>query len=265
MMTGTRGRLKSAQNSPCTSCNAAVKKQDEGMQCDRCGEWWHRACTDIPQQFYDHLSSVRGIMWACANCLDNAKTAMKTSIRDKSIETSLESIKTEVINLKAALVSTDTKTIVNGHTATPVTPDDQSKMGIRINGVPELSNQKMHDRMDSDFQAVRKVMEYLGELGNEPITDSFRLGKYRSDATRPRTLLVMFKNPWLVRKLLAKSYILKDYSDSIYLSRELTVDEKKLESRILFERYKLVETGISKNRLRVRDLNLYLDGKEHVF
>ena len=34
MMTGTRGRLKSAQNSPCTSCNAAVKKQDEGVQCD---------------------------------------------------------------------------------------------------------------------------------------------------------------------------------------------------------------------------------------
>ena len=34
---------------------------------------------------------------------------MKTSIRDKSIETSLESIKTEVINLKAAIVSTDTK------------------------------------------------------------------------------------------------------------------------------------------------------------
>ena len=119
--------------------------------------------------------------------------------------------------------------------------------------------------MDSDIQAVRKVMEYLGELGNEPITDSFRLGKYRSDATRPRTLLVRFKNPWLVRKLLAKSYILKDYSDSIYLSRELIIDEKKLESCIFFERYKLVETAISKDRLRVRDLNLYLDGKEHVF
>ena len=80
MMTGTRGLLKSAQNSPCTSRNAAVKKQDEGVQCDRCGEWWHRACTDMPQQIYDHLSSVRGIMWACANCLDDAKTAMKTSI-----------------------------------------------------------------------------------------------------------------------------------------------------------------------------------------
>ena len=118
MLAGTHGRLKSAQNSPCTSC-------DEGVQCDRCGEWWHWACTDIPQQIYDHLSSVRGIMWACANSLDVAKTAMKTCTRDKSIETSLESIKTEVINLKAAIVSTDTKTTVNGHTATPVTPDDQ--------------------------------------------------------------------------------------------------------------------------------------------
>ena len=88
---------------------------------------------------------------ACANCLEDARTAMKTSIRDKSIETSLESIKTEVINLKAAIVSTDTKTTVNGHTATLVTPDDQSKMGIRINGVPEPSNQKLHDRMDSDI------------------------------------------------------------------------------------------------------------------
>ena len=27
-----------------------------------------------------------------------------------------------------------------------------------------------------------------------------------------------FKSPWLVRKLLAKTYILKDYSDRIYLS-----------------------------------------------
>ena len=64
---------------------------------------------------------------------------------------------------------------------------------------------------------------------------------------------------------MVQSYILKDYSDRIYLSRELTVDEKKLESRILSERYKLVETGISKDRLRVKDLKLYLDGKEHVF
>ena len=175
MMTGTCARLKSAQISPCTSCNAAVKKQDEGVQCDRCGEWWHRACTDIPQQICDHLSSVRGIMWACANCLDDAKTAMKTSIRDKSIETFLESIKTEVTNLKAAIVSTDTKTTVNGHAATPVTTDDQSKMGIRINGVPEPSNQKLHNRMHSDIQAVRKVMEYLGKPVNEPISHSFRL------------------------------------------------------------------------------------------
>ena len=195
-------------------------------------------------------------MWACANCLDDAKTAMKTSIRDKSIETSLQSIKTEVINLKAAIVSTDTKTTVSGHTATPVTPDDQSKMGIRKNGVPEPSNQILHDRMDSDVQAVRKDMECLGEPVNEPITDSFRLGKSRSEATRPRTLLVGFKKPWLVRKLLAKSHILKDYSDRIYLSRKLTVDEKKVESRILSERYKLVETGISKDRLRVRDFKL---------
>ena len=36
-----------------------------------------------------------------------------------------------------------------------------------------------------------------------------------------------FKNPWLVCKLLAKSHILKDYSDRIYLSRKLTVDETK--------------------------------------
>ena len=140
-----------------------MKKQDEGVQCDRCGEWRHRSCTDIPQQIFDHLSSVRGIMWACANCPDDAKTAMKTSIRDKTIESSLESIKTEVINLKAAIVSTDTKTTVNGHTATPVTPDVQSKMGISINGVPEPSNQKLHDRLYSDIQVVRKVMECLGE------------------------------------------------------------------------------------------------------
>ena len=119
---------------------------------------------------------------------------------------------------------TDTKTTVNGHTATPVTPDDPSKVGIRINGVPEPSNQKLHDRMDSDIQAVRKVMEYLGEPVNEPITDSFRLGKYRSDANRPRTLLVRLKNPWLVRKLLAKSYILiiliaSTYPESFLLTK----------------------------------------------
>ena len=192
----------------------------------RCGEWWHRACTDIPQQIYDHQSSVHGIMWACANCLDDAKTAMKTFIRDKSIETSLESIKTEVINLKAAIVSTDTKTFVNGHRAMPVTPDDQSKIGIRINGVPEPSNQILQDRTDSNIQAVREDMEYLGEPVNEPISDSFRLGKSRSEATRPRTLLVRFKNPWLVRKLFAKSHILKDYSDRIYLSSLLLTKRK---------------------------------------
>ena len=62
---------------------------------------------------------------------------------------------------------------MSGHTATPVTHDDQSKMGIRINGGPEPSNQILPDRMDSDIQAVRKDMENLGQPVNEPITDPF--------------------------------------------------------------------------------------------
>ena len=96
-------------------------------------------------------------MWACANCLDDAKTAMKTSIRDKSIETSLESIKTDVINLKAAIVSTDTKTTVNGHTATLVTPDDQSKIGNRINGVPEPPTRNCMTEWIQTFKQSEKL------------------------------------------------------------------------------------------------------------
>ena len=128
-------------------------------------------------------------------------------------------------------------------------------------------NLPIRNRMTEGSQTFKQSekMEYSGEPVNEPITDSFRLGKYRYDAIRPRLLLVRFKNPVLVRKLLAKSYMLKDYSDRIYLSRELTVDEEEVESRILSERYKLVETGISKDRQRVRDFKLNLDGKEHVF
>ena len=70
---------------------------------------------------------------------------------------------------------------------------------------------------------------------------------------------------WLhSRKVLASTHKLKDSSDNVFISRELTKIELELEKNLLKCRYELIQSGqVAKENAKIRGLKLFINGQEY--
>ena len=82
---------------------------------------------------------------------------------------------------------------------------------------------------------MAKVRTILNDLCGEEtsVADLYRTGKKKENVTRPRTLIVKLPNDWQYRKVLASTHKLKNSSDNVFISRELTKVELELEKSLL--------------------------------
>ena len=111
------------------------------------------------------------------------------------------------------------------------------------------------------MSAVTSIFTHLDE--HPQIKDIRRLGKKVPIKTRPRTLLITLVNPWDVRKVLAKGPLLKSYRPhTLFMNRGLTLEESETEQAILKKRRELISSGVKPEKLKIRNLQLLLNGKE---
>ena len=108
-------------------------------------------------------------------------------------------------------------------------------------------------------------MEHL-EIQKEAITSATRMGKFRPESTRPRTFLVKFRDKMTAYKVLASAFRLKKYDGTadekfkVYISKLLIKTEQEQERKILKKRRSLIEENTDSSRLKIRNLELFLDG-----
>ena len=69
---------------------------------------------------------------------------------------------------------------------------------------------------------------------------------------------------WTIRRILANSHHMKDYPADYraFISRELTHEERVIERNLLKKRPDLIENGTKRTSVRIRNLELYVDGNE---
>ena len=138
---------------------------------------------------------------------------------------------------------------------------------IKINGIEELKVEQGDDDkrlkiLQHEENSVKKIFDHLGEKIH--IKDCHRLGMIKKDNPRPRTMIVTLSNPWDVRKLIAKSHQLKTHNSKIFLSRCLSPADREIEKILLHKRWKLInEENIDRRRIKIRELKLFVDDKEH--
>ena len=96
----------------------------------------------------------------------------------------------------------------------------------------------------------------------QKISYNGRIGKYASNQKRPRTLLVCLSNPWDVKKIPSKGYMLKEYGSPICLSRALNRKEQKLEHELIQTRRELINADESLKNIKIRHLKLTVKSKE---
>ena len=111
-------------------------------------------------------------------------------------------------------------------------PNVPTSHQFRIDGIHEFdlnsdkSGQYRKKLLDHDYHSLSDILDFIGE--SPTIVDLRRIGKFKPDQKRPRTLLVCLSNPWDVKKILSKGYKLKEYGKPIFLSRALNREEQTL-------------------------------------
>uniref|UniRef100_A0A8W8NTC5 PHD-type domain-containing protein n=1 Tax=Magallana gigas TaxID=29159 RepID=A0A8W8NTC5_MAGGI len=59
----------SDESAECVVCDAAVRRLQQGLQCDTCNRWQHRTCNSgITQEEYRRLRYEDNFEWHCVNC-----------------------------------------------------------------------------------------------------------------------------------------------------------------------------------------------------
>ena len=135
--------------------------------------------------------------------------------------------------------------------------DLQAKYRIRIAGVPEVSSTfKTNERLEYERNYIQDIFNFMG-LSTVSTADSFRMGRYKTENERPRSLVVTLTSVWDKNKIIQNSHLLKTYKNKIFISSELTSTEKIVERKLLKKRWELIQSGVARRDLKIRNLKLY--------
>ena len=249
-----------ADEEECLKCSRT--DGDDWIECDRCSKWTHADCAKIPREVFKYISTSDNIVYMCDICwsrpIDKPAIAWEeTDKRLKLIEQKLERVVQVVDKPPSVLSGSDTRP------QKPQQPDPSCFNGIRIQNLKEPDHELSSDNMESDMAGVRTILNDL--CGEEAtIADLYRTGNKKENVTRPRTLIVKLPNYWQYRKVLARTHKLKDSSDNVFISHELTKIELELEKSLLKCRYELIQSGqVANENAKIRGLKLFINGQEH--
>lgn len=136
---------------------------------------------------------------------------------------------------------------------------DDYNIQLKFVGVPEIDVKNPIAKQLQEKESIENIISDLG--ANSEVADCRRLGRYDSSKNRP--VLVTFNNIWDKRKCLNLAIQKKYYNHKrILIIPELSPTDKLIEKALLRKRYDLINTGVDKSRLRIRNLKLYQDEVE---
>ena len=144
-----------------------------------------------------------------------------------------------------------------------VVSNESRKFNIVVFGVSETTKgSSRFVRQNNDFLAVSSIITNLEEGTNHTTTirDCHRLGKYDHSGSRSRPLLVTLNSTADVLRILSKRHLLPS---SISIKADLSPTARKVETILLKERWRLIESGANRNSVKIRGTSLYLNGRPY--
>ena len=128
---------------------------------------------------------------------------------------------------------------------------------IRIQGIPEDPNKTKRENFVPTNDEVDDLLK-----ANAHVKEIQRLGKLRNDRKKPRPVLVNLAIEHETRITLAKSREFRKnvVERNIYMLQVLTRDDARKENQMLKKRRELLDGGVPKEKLKIRNLELYNDG-----
>lgn len=246
----------------CPKCSNNVKGNDQALQCERCESWLHLSCTDVPSAAYEFLGKISGVLWVCSSCIDTAKSDIKTEAKlpevlPDSFKLSLQDHLTETIERVFQEKVVDKLNLPS--TNSPQTPPKgvsfEHSLGIRVNNIPEIKDNPTQS-LTKDTENIANIVSFLG-ADVSSIVSIKRIGKPDNERKSPRPVLVTFKNQTSRNKILTAASKLKDYASKVYIAPMLSKEEYTIEQKLLKKRRDLINEGVERSELKIRNLKLY--------
>ena len=116
-------------------------------------------------------------------------------------------------------------------------------------------------RSKLDLEKVLPILNTIDtSIGDTSINDIHRLGKFSADNNRPRPILVKFL------RTLDASTVLFNRSKTkkpIQIKPDMTPEERKIESILLHERWNLIQQGIDRKAIKLRNGQILINNRLH--
>ena len=133
------------------------------------------------------------------------------------------------------------------------------KLNLVVFGIDESpSNTPRLDRLKNDLDHLVATFNAIeAPIEVHTIKDFHCLGKYTPTQPRPRPILVKFLRAIDVATILSKRGTLKA---SLFIKQDLSPEEKKLDSILMNERWKLIQAGHNRKSINIRKNSIFLNG-----
>ena len=280
-----------AKQDPCCVCLQKFNQKDEILFCaGRCQKFLHRYCASVSEQAYKEFSAEDAEPFLCYCCFRSKKEE-----QIESLLTTVEALKVEIQSLKAAsnynaassstnysdAVRGDRRVTTSSSTDprkaprnTPQRPihgeiplsdalsSPDKKYNVVVYGVEECPpGMSKTARFESDLSNVVKVLSSINSsIEPTSVKDCHRLGKFTPSRSRPRPLLVKFirisdvTSTFSKRGNLSRPYVIK---------LDMTREQREIESALMKERWRLIESGVHRSNIKIKDNRLFVGKKLH--
>lgn len=264
------------------NCPACGKPADSGcIECDWCGLWEHSECSGLSSEDLQVLSKLpSSVMFFCTVCQPKVSLAFKffNDIQEnhKALDTKLKQLEEKVdqhIKKGEKLVheTLASQTPVSDTTPVPVnkTPTTAPRLSpsdrgcnVVIYGIKENpSGTKRSDRQKTDFDNIIHTLSSANvPVQASSIRDFYRLGKFNPDQSRPRPILIKFLRVFDAEAVLSKRSNLRA---PIVIKHDMTKEERYTESLLLRERWNLVQKGIERKFIKIRNSQIFVNNQLH--
>ena len=237
----------------------------EAVYCEGdCQGWIHRRCAGLTRPAFDNLSE--SIPYLCPYCTFTKQYKEICTLKEtiKTLSNKLAVFEgTQLTSQAKAVPTVNQKSNLSRDTfGSTQAPLSDKKMNVVVYGLAENpSNTSRQDRLRKDVDSILSALKDLDSpIDANSIKDCYRLGKYSPQACKPRPVLVKFLRYTDASNVLGNKSKL---SPLVFVKPDLTAEERAMESLLLKERRALIEKGVSRQHIRIRNQSLIVHNKVH--
>ena len=254
------------------------KNSQDSIYCEGiCKSWLHRKCAGLSKQAFQFFRNSSD-PFNCPNCCIQAQAkeiaALKKVIKDLQNKLNVNtesqnfqpqpsdqhSVSSQEINQPT--MSSQEITKKDKLPVVDIGSKADNKFNVVMYGIQECPvGTSRSEHMKHDLTATSKIISELDNgISPASIRDCFRLGKFKTRASRPRPILIKLNRVMDVVSILSKR---NQLPDDISVKPDMTKEEQQTEAILLKERWSASQQGISKKDIKIRSSVLYVCGQKY--